>query len=337
MINHPLLKPKLKFSRRSILTIGGVLLTILGWSYLYQISRPPKTSLISSGNVQDQILTNPKIEIFYDSKFTLPYLDHPVNIYIAEIDSNTLEASGIGLANHLGLDQVENTNWLWQSPDKKKYLVINKLNKNLQYSIDRYESPTSYEGPNKPDVNNAIKIAKEFSQLIPNSPPLTAEINKINYLISGGTNFSSGSSNKFDYIEIKLSQLIDDFPIKINNSPDSTINVIVGQKNQIIKAVINPQWVNIGNKINSKNMLNKEQLTQVIRQGVITELGGYENIIEFKDLKFIKLMSADVEYRYSSESKKLTPHYEIQAEITTLNNKLSTAVISIPAVDISTP
>ena len=176
-------------------------------------------------------------------------------------------------------------------------------------------------------------MAEEFSKLLTNLPTLAPNSQLIRYYKVGGGEFVTSNSTDYELISLDLLIYLDSIPVNIANNTSPILSVIIGQKNRVVKALINPRWVKTLSQTNRPSLFNKTEVEKSIRQGRIIEINpGPEILIQASDLVEIEITSAELEYQYSDSKQLLIPSYNLSAKILTKKNVFSTAKIIVPAV-----
>lgn len=320
------------FKNREFVGLVLVAILFLGYSFLSTLisNRSKRTSLD-----QNPSLNQLQIKITFSKDFSLPKPKEPLKIYEATIESIPIATVGANLAEKLGLDPGTTFEGLWQSPDKSRNIIANKLNNNVHYYVNFFDKPNNFTGPNTPTLESAIKSAAEFSQLLENFPPLDTDKQLVRFYKVGSGEYVSSNQENYDVISIPLIQHVDSVPVKIADSSSPIITINIGQSSQVVKAFISPYFIKTLSTIGHPPLLDQNSVEKNILQGQIIQIDpGPEIIIQPADLNQAEIESASLEYRYSYLKRLLIPSYNLQAKVITKNNVITNANIIIPAVKV---
>jgi hypothetical protein len=153
---------------------------------------------------------------------------------------------------------------------------------------------------------------------------------------SGGTEMQLGNSNNYNLLEIKYYQYVDTLPVTIAGQNLNSAKIILGQKNQVVKAIISPQIVKLNDKYSTTKPYNQDKLKSIVRQGEILYINSYTDpVVDISQIKDIVINRVDLIYVFKQKQGLLIPSFSVNATAKLNKNNSSTDIrFILPATNI---
>lgn len=320
-------------NNKLLLIAGLIIVSILSAFYLYlsqakKLTKQPLTPPLTDPSLANLQISN--YSFVKDINFSTP--QNPLNIYQLKAKEISLSNLANELANYFKLTPKIGSLDVWTSDDEIELLYIDKKPDRLTYEIDGINSPQSLSGKFDPSLNESLISVDKFRQEVSFLKDLVVNLDNISYYQSDGAQIVSTNSNTANIIGITLHQQIDRIAIYKLPNPSPPVEILVGQKNQIIKIIIEPYLFEISSTIKPNSpLLNTEEILHLLNanQAKIVFSSIEKPILNPLTVPAVEIYQINVNYLVNEE-QQATPYYYMIGK-NQQDNKQNITIVILPA------
>jgi hypothetical protein len=303
----------------------GVIIFSLS-SFLAPTSTPPTSTITPTptstttkiSSTISSFTTLPISKFILAPSFTLPTLPVSFSVFSARLEKQDHRALAAKLATFFKLQPVPQKTLSWSTKNLSSTLRFVASTSTYVYLVNSELTPLAYTGKKPPTLAQCLKNAKSFISQFPELADLSIPENAISYFTTknGGMEFQLTTSKTATLIQIPLTSVNLDYPVKIESSDQPYLTLLFGQNSNLVRLDLSQNKLVVDPAPQYRPSLSAQTITDRILSDQATLVGtDVANTLLKNQSISSTLTSASIEYRFNQNLLTISPYLRLSGEL----------------------